>query len=510
MDKRFLLKPVSLAITLCLISTATVVQSAQLPKKILGYYIAWGMYPTHMSYKPVNIPWDKITHINYAFAEITPGSWTIKGTDSWADHEVDSIGQMGRINQMKKAYGVKTLISVGGWTRSGVFSDMAFTEAGRTAFANDCVRFIRQYGFDGVDIDWEYPAYVRAPDYNLNGDQGCPGKPEDKQNFTALLKKLREALDAAAQTDGTQYFLTIAAPGGYDKVEGPDGFQEPENYHQYLDWINVMSYDFHGGWDATTSHHAALFSNPADKSGTAPNNIKERYNGDAAMKFYISKGVPAEKLNLGAAYYARSWKNVEDGGTNGLFQACEARTKTEGLWEFGTEGFYTVKPWESNPAYNYGYDTIAKAPYLYNKTEKLFYTYDNERSVKDKADYVITNGFGGLFFWEFTGDYPATGGSALTTTIYNAFSSPSAAVKPQVNNRPLRKPAAFVSCVGHKLIVSGEIPAPVPFTLYSASGRIVFQSIVAKRGAIESVRVPRGVYFYRIGEHANRNMVVIM
>jgi chitinase len=486
----------------------SIVESATLSKKCIGYYISWGMYAAHKNFKPENIPWTKITHINYAFAEINSGTWTIQGTDVWADHQVDNAGQIGKINEMKKAYGVKTLISVGGWTRSGNFSAMAATESGRTAFANDCVRFIRAYKFDGVDIDWEYPGNVRSPDYNLLGDQGCPGKIEDMQNFTLLLKKLRESLDTAAKNDNATYFLSIAAPGGYDKIEGPEGFQEPDKYHQYIDWINVMSYDFHGGWDTVTSHHTALTFNPKDKSSTSPINIKERYNSQAILNYYLSKGVPSAKMNIGVGYYARSWKNVPDSGTLGLFQKGEGRTKTEGSWEFGTEGFYTVKPWESSSAYDYGYDTIAKAPYLYNKAEKIFYTYDNERSVGDKCDYVLKNSYGGAFFWDFTGDYPATGGSTLTSVIYSKFSQTRAQKEGSVSYTI--RSASPVTYRHNKFFFGKSIQGEARVSVYTASGKKVvdFNLISGSRGY--PVSLPSGLYFYTVKGFAFKNSIVVM
>lgn len=391
-----------------------------LSKRIIGYYISWGMYDAHQNYYPEDIPWTKISHINYAFAEIvrSGSSYTIQGTDVWADHQIWGTGQIGKINQMKSSYGVKTLISVGGWTRSGYFSEMASTNQGRTSFANDCVRFIREYGFDGVDIDWEYPGVPRDPDPNLPGDQGNPASPEDKQNFTLLLQKLRQTLDQAGSQDGCSYLLTIAAPAGYDKVE----HQEPDRYHQYLDWINIMTYDFHGGWDSYTGHLSPLYQNPDNPFPTSPVNIKETYNADYAMRLFKNTyGVPASKLNIGSPFYARSWKNVEPNDKGGLYAPGTGRPKNEGNWEFGTEGYYWVKDKESDPAYTKYYDSVAEAPYLYNAGAKLFYTYEDEQSLGTKCDYVIDNGYGGVFFWEFTGDYPASGGDHLASVIYNKF-----------------------------------------------------------------------------------------
>lgn len=418
MSKKWNRKTACLLICLAVGARHSTAQPAApfLQKKIVGYYVSWGMYDEHKNYQPRQIPWTKLTHINYAFAAIKPGSWEILSTDPWADHQVNGRGQIGQINSLKVRYGVKTLISIGGWTRSGMFSEMAATETGRKTFARECVRYIRRYGFDGVDIDWEYPGYFREPDPGVPGDEGCPGRPEDQQNFTLLLKELRQTLDAAGREEDRRYLLTIAAPAGYDKVEGPTAVQAPEEYHRYLDWLNIMTYDFHGEWDPLTAHHTALYGNPADPYGRSPVNIKEGYNVDAVMRYYRDVcHVPAEKMNLGAAYYARTWNNVENGGTGGLFQSGEGRSINE--------RFFELKKYETKGSYQYGYDTKAAAPYLYNPRKKIFFSYDNERSIAEKCDYALANGYGGMFFWELSSDYHAGGGDTLTAVIYGRFST---------------------------------------------------------------------------------------
>jgi len=487
-----------LFIIFCFI-TFTFAKDNALSKKIIGYYINWGMYGAHNGYMPENIPWDKITHINYAFAEIIPNTWGIKGTDDWADIQCgpQQNGQIGIINSMKEKYGVKTLISVGGWTRSGYFSPMASTEAGRSAFADSCVSYIRKYKFDGVDIDWEYPCFVRQPDYNLAGDQACNGKPEDKTNYTLLLQKLRQKLDAAGIADGRKYYLSVAAPGGYDKIEGPQTFQEPEKYGQYIDWMNVMTYDYHGGWDTITGHLAPIYPNPNSPFPTSPVDIKNKYNADAIIKYYISKGIPPEKINIGAAYYGRSWKNVENGGTYGLFQRATPRDFYETNWNYGVEPFYTLKEWESNSAYYKGYDTISKAAFLYNASSKLFYTYDNERSVADKCDYMFSNNLGGIFFWEFTGDYPIKG-STLTNLIYNKISSTNVLNSQKSKLSNLQSLNISIFYFKGKIFFNNTTGQNVKLTLYNAIGKRLYSFIIDNGVNYINVNVLPGIYLCSI------------
>jgi chitinase len=471
-------------------------REAALSKRIIGYYINWGMYAAHNQYSPQDIPWTKITHINYAFAQIVSDTWAIQGTDDWADIQCgpQQNGQIGQINTLKRQYGVKTMISVGGWTRSGNFSAMAATAAGRAAFAIRCARYIKQYGFDGVDIDWEYPCFVRPPDPNLTGDQGCNGLAADKSNYTLMLQTLRTTLDSAGKADGTTYYISIAAPGGYDKTDGPVTFQEPDKYNGYIDWMNVMSYDFHGGWDSTTGHLAALYQNPHDPFPTSPVDIKDKYNGDAIVRFYQSKGVPAAKINIGAAYYGRSWKSVSDGGTGGLFQPGLPRDFYETTWNYGVEPYYTLKGWETNGSCTYGYDNSAKAPYLYNSSAKLFYTYDNEQSISDKCDYAASRQLGGVFFWEFTGDYPPKG-STLTSLIFNKLSS--VGNVPRVAHETSLRPTPHVRVSGGTLVVSSQESSPVSIRLYDISGRLLNSFVLDQSTPVRETRLPAGVYFCR-------------
>ncbi len=480
-------------------------------KRILGYYINWGMYAAHNLYSPQDIPWTKITHINYPFAQINSGAWTIEGTDDWADIQCgpQQNGQIGQINALKTQYGVKTLISVGGWTRSGNFSPMAATAQGRAAFAQDCARYIKQYGFDGVDIDWEYPCYVRAPDPNLTGDEGCSGVPADETNYTLLLQQLRHSLDSAGQVDGTTYYLSVAAPGGYDKIVGPVTFQDPQNYIQYLDWMNVMTYDFHGDWDTITGHLAALYPNPADPAATTPVDIKDKYNADAIISFYESKGVPASKINIGAAYYGRSWKNVNNNGTAGLFQPGTARDFYETPWNYGVEPFYTLKPWESDPGYVHGYDSIAQAPYLYDATGKLFYTYDNEQSITAKCNYMAAKALGGIFFWDFTGDYPING-STLTNLIYSTVSSGSASVNREVAQSQAT-PAMLTACQSNgQLIFTKQDASPLSVSIFDVNGRCMDSFIFNRYTTVRHEHFPAGEYFCTWGRNQGTIQLLMM
>src|SRR5690606_25384510 len=159
--------------------------------------------------------------------------------------------------------------------------------------------------FDGIDIDWEYPVACGI---------AC-GRPEDDANFTALLAEFRRQLDQVRPG----LLLTVAVGAGVDKIR----VTSPGQYHQYLDYINVMTYDFHGAWDSRTNHHSALFASPADPS----TGDTAFYNSDDAIQAFLDRGVPASKLNLGIGFYGRGWTGVP-GGNNGLYQSGSAAQGT--------------------------------------------------------------------------------------------------------------------------------------------------------------------------------------
>lgn len=396
-------------------------------KKVIAYFPNWGTYSAaHHSFSVSMIPWEKITVINHSFYSVD-SSFKMVSIDEFADYQKqfehsgdwtqELKGHMGEYKYYKEKYpDKKVLISVGGWTRGENFHAMALTASSRAVFVASAIAFLKKYPFiDGIDIDWEYPGINRAKDPNDVYDKGCPGGPEDKQNFTALLREVRQAYNSNGLADK---LLTIACSAGYEKL----ALQELTIYHQYLDFINAMTYDFHGAWETITNHHSPLFANPNDPSGTAPVDIKNKYNADAALRIYTDVyGIPKEKINVGAPFYSRGWKNVNGAtGTNGLFaQASGApvgdldNPQVPG----GQNSFTTMKQLENTTGYVKYRDPYAKVPYLYNAALQVMFTYEDEQSLTDRCDFVNSNGYGGVIIWELSNDDPQ--GFPLTTIVAN-------------------------------------------------------------------------------------------
>ncbi|MEO8206003.1 MAG: glycosyl hydrolase family 18 protein, partial [Chthoniobacterales bacterium] len=374
--------------------------------KIVGYFPEWGVY--ERNYHVSDIPAQKLNVINYAFANATAsGDVTLFDAyaatqktypgDTW---DQPLAGNFNQLIQLKKKYPhVRTMISIGGWTLSTYFSDIAMTASTRQHFATSAVAFARKYGFDGVDIDWEYPVG--------GGLDGNHNSPNDKHNYTLLLQELRKQLDAAGVSDGKKYYLTIAAPAGPDKIAN----LEPAAIAQIVDWINVMTYDMHGAWENTTNHQSALYGPPGDP-----------LNDEDVILNYTNLGVPAKKLVLGIPFYGLSWKNV--GASNdGLGQSGSGRPRGS----YDDTGMFDYRDIQSRLAsqpgvYTRHWDDNAKVPWVYNSKDSngIFITYDDVPSVREKTSFVRSKALGGVMFWELSGD-SRTPADSLLYTIYDGL-----------------------------------------------------------------------------------------
>ena len=409
-------------------NSTTSVASNATNKRIVTYFPNWGIYQdSHQKIQVKDIAWDKVTHIHHGFFEIT-NTYDIQSTDAYADFQNESFGKadwskypttgypeghifgnFGEYQKYKELYpNVKVLVSVGGWTRSDKFHEMALTDAGRKTFANNLVKFLEKYPFiDGFDLDWEYPTITRASEDQY--DRGCVGGPEDKENFTLLLKEIRETYNANNMKDK---LLTVAVSAGEAKIDAT----EPDKYAQYVDYIGVMTYDFAGAWDTTTGHLAGIYSNSND-----PVSERAKFNMDDAMKIFSEKyKVPKDKLLGGTPLYSRGWGNVEAGPNgDGLFQAGDGKFKGD-LGEGGQYGWFQLKKMENTGGWKKYTDPVSKVPYMYNASTKQFLTYEDENSLQERINYINQNGYGGLIVWDASGD-DISAGNPMHTIMYNGL-----------------------------------------------------------------------------------------
>jgi chitinase len=240
---------------------------------------------------------DKLTHINYAFALVSKDGEIVLNNP-------DAPARLSQLQALKaKNPSLKIILSVGGWGADN-FSDAALSDSSRDRFAQSAVGLIKRYALDGIDLDWEYPGQPGP---------GIKYRPEDKENFTCLLKTVRQQIDALSnerRRKGTdRYTLSIAsAAGNYFK------YTEMDKLHTYLDWINIMSYDFYTSSARTTGHHTGLYRSLSGGLSTA--------YAEASVKQHLAAGIPSRKLVVGAAFYGRSFSGVKL-ENNGLYQPYE-------------------------------------------------------------------------------------------------------------------------------------------------------------------------------------------
>lgn len=367
-------------------------------RKIVGYYPSWVTYGRN--YQVLDIPGSRVDVINYAFARIDTAG-RIQLMDTFADVqkrfpvEDNTVAFFGCFNQLvvlkKRFPHLKTVISIA--DNASEFSLAASTNARRATLSSSIVSFLVTYKFDGVDIDWEFP---------VSGS----GNAADKQNFTLLMQQIRNDLNLQGVVDGKNYLLTAAVSGGYPEVNN----LEVANLSNLVNWLNVMIYDYAGSWNTSTGHLAPLY-------GRTGVNSTEKWNANYVFAQYLAAGAPRQKLFFGVPFYARGWRGVP-GTNNGLYQTLAGQSA--GTWGTGTYGYRDIVCYLTNsPAvYNRFWDANVRAPYVYAPSLEggLFITYDDVQSVTAKANYSITNQFGGMMAWELSGDVP-TGTNSLLSTM---------------------------------------------------------------------------------------------
>lgn len=296
----------------------------------------------------------KLDIVYYAFSTIRDGKPGLYGL-----RNIERMAGLKKINP-----NLKVVVSIGGWTAGG-FSEAAMTPEGRALFTDCALAYVKEYDFDGIDMDWEYPCSSAA---------GIASSPEDKQNFTYLLESLRDALDQYGRERGCPMWLSAAVGAGRACVEG----MEIEKVGQLLDHVNIMTYDMYG---RAAGHHTGLYSNGTNMSG------------DKAIRQYADAGIPMEKMTIGAAFYARTWH-----GCGGYGQTGE-RMATMDFTEIDR---FALPDGQRTTGYMRYWDATACAPYLHDGSH--FISYDDEESIAAKCRYVTEQGLAGIMFWEYSCD----------------------------------------------------------------------------------------------------------
>jgi hexosaminidase len=360
--------------------------------RIIGYLGSWGVRSKGL--RIPEIPGDQLTHIFYAFGRVGADGRAALG-DPCLDAgscaaaapqaAAASGGNFEQLRALKRRHAhLQILISLGGWTGSRYFSDAAATVAGRQRLVSSTLAvFLRPYPdlFDGVDVDWEFPVAGGLPENTA--------WPADRRNYTLLLEEYRRQLDALGAERGRRYELSIAASARPREIAN----LELDRLPQILDYINVMTYDYHSV--APLAH----FNSPLRPVTDDPT---PEMNIEATMRVFTDAGVPRHQLVVGAPFYGRGYGNVAP-ANHGLLQNGDHRA-AQG---WGTGGIdYRVlrqKGPERNGFTRYWHPQ-AQVPWLYNPDTRVWISYDDPQSIAAKAAYVRQERFGGIMFWELGSD----------------------------------------------------------------------------------------------------------
>ena len=346
--------------------------------EVVGYYASWA---SSQGCTPDKLPAERFTQINYAFARIEGGR-AVLGNPARDEENLRGLTALRKRNPE-----LNIVLSLGGWDDSAGFSDAAASAGGRRTFAQSCVDLLTEHDLDGVDLDWEYPVSGGAP--------GVVHRPQDRENFTLLLRELRKALDRQGRQDGKRYVLTVAGAvnGGYlNNIE-------PKAVAETVDHIFLMAYDIHGPWDAFADFNAPLY---------APTDGPPRYRSsvDDGISAWLAQGVPAEKLVLGMPLYGYIYQGV-DRRNDGLYSRFSSAQSVP--WD-KVKGEYL-----NRSAYRQFRHEEAGVPYLYGN--RSFLSYDDPSSIAAKAELARRRGLGGVGFWELSQD----AGGDLIQSAWNAW-----------------------------------------------------------------------------------------
>ncbi|MFI2346796.1 glycoside hydrolase family 18 protein [Streptomyces sp. NPDC019443] len=399
--------------------------------KRVGYFTQWGVYGRDFQVKDMDTSSQaaRLTHINYAFGNVSSDGKCFTGSvpgeaDAWADYarpldaadSVDGVADTaeqplaGNFNQLRelkaKHPGLKVLISLGGWSWSTHFSDASRTPASRKAFVSSCIDLYIKGNlpvdgarggagaaaglFDGVDLDWEWPGSA--------GDTDTVYRPEDKQNFTALVREFRTQLDTLGKKGRKHYELTAFVPTAPAKIDA--GF-EVRKIMRDLDFVNLQGYDFHVSGEKTTAQQSALYA-------------RGDFSVDQTVRDWQRRGAPARKLVMGMPFYGQGWTGVTGGG-DGLGRPATAPAPA--TWAAGYEDYKALKKLADSGTYTLHRDRRGGHAWLFDGT--TLWTYDDPQVLRAKTSYIREHGLGGAMFWSLDGD---TADGELMTAVDRGLS----------------------------------------------------------------------------------------
>ncbi|MGB6485541.1 MAG: glycoside hydrolase family 18 protein [Steroidobacteraceae bacterium] len=332
------------------------------------------------------IPAAKIDDLIYAFGEPNDAGVCIGPTAA----QIDTFAALRELRQEHP--GLRLIVSIGGWDAAPQYSDIALTDRSRGRFVASCIRaFLVGQGFDGVDLDWEFPVHG-----GMNRS-----RPQDRADATALVREFRRQLDELGRKSHRHYLLTVATPAGTWQQGG--AYSVSDSYDlaalaRSADWLNVMTYDMNTIFSPLSAFNAPLDADPRDAT---PEPQRSRDNLTSAVRYYESQDVPAAKIMLGVAFYGRGFTGVSPQG-GGLYSKY-AGVYPETPWKTVAAQFLTDPDWVRH------WSATAQAPWLYNARQHIFFTYDDPSSLGIKADFARRAHLRGVMIWVLGEDDPGNG-----------------------------------------------------------------------------------------------------
>ncbi|MFE1270505.1 glycoside hydrolase family 18 protein [Streptomyces sp. NPDC058758] len=385
--------------------------------KRVGYFTQWGIYGRNFQVKDLETSGTagKLSHINYAFGIVDKAGkcviGPVPGSDPWADYvrpvdaassvdgtadttEQPLAGNFNQLRELKAAHpNLKVMISLGGWSGSAYFSDAVRTPESRRALVSSCIDLYIKGNlprdgarggagaaaglFDGIDLDWEWPG--------SEGNAGNVIRPEDKVNFTALVREFRNQLDAYGRSlpQRRHYELSAYVPTAPAKIDA--GFEVAKIMRDF-DFVNLQGYDFHVSGEQTTAQQSALFA-------------KDDWSVEGTVKSWLRRGAPAHKLVVGMPFYGQGWTGVTGGG-DGLGQP--AAGPAPATWAPGSEDYENLKKLAESGTYQLHRGHRNGHAWLFDGT--TLWTYDDPAVLRTKANWVRTHGLAGAMVWSLDGD----------------------------------------------------------------------------------------------------------
>ena len=318
-------------------------------------------------------------------------AWNGADKGAWEKLYAGNLNQMRRLGELNPDLNIG--FAIGGWTLSGNFSTNLDDATGRESFTDSIIDHLEYYDFfNTVDFDWEYPGG--------GGLSSNAASDQDGSNFELTLEMLDNKLDALEVETGRSIEISIATAGGAEKLANLN----LEGIDPHVDFYNVMTYDFHGGWESQTGHQAAM---TGDAGG---------YDVVTAIQQFETAGVAMDKVVLGAPAYTRAWGNVSAGDSFGYLQNGDA-TAAPGSFEKGNYDYRDLITGVESGSYDLIWDDQAKAAFAYNETAGIWSSIETTATIAGKAAYIEEKGLGGMMFWALSND--AAGEQSLITAAHD-------------------------------------------------------------------------------------------